>query len=195
MNPYGVDAGVVFLAFSVIVLTGNSSTIEMVVLTMPSSSTRKYLTLTANSSLFDFGTGNNPFIVDFYQWLTGVDYNLTYSFHNYWSSINWNTYSPTSNAGYELMVSFNQGGQVYLAGVKVVLLLVGNTVGNSSTAIYSRASYSGRYFIHTFQHNLGVPTQYFGQPSTGQSCLSGLDQIDLYVYHNSHYPSSTSFLF
>ena len=90
VNPYGVDAGVVYLAFSVLVLTANNS-IEIVVLTMPSGSTRAGFLMTANSSLFDFGTGNNPFITSFFQWLTGVDFNLTVSYHNYWSSINWNT--------------------------------------------------------------------------------------------------------
>ena len=138
MNPSGVDAGVVYLAFSVLVLTGNNSNIEMLVLTAPTLSSRQSVVLTANSSLFDFGTNNKPFIVGFYQWLTGVDYNVTGDYYNYWSYLNWYTYSPSSGVGYELRVSFSRGGQIYIAGVKVVLLLVGHTVGNSSTAIYWR---------------------------------------------------------
>ena len=195
MNPLSVDGGIVYLAFSVVVITGNSSHLELITVSSPVGSSRKTgLNFYANSSLFSFGGPDAPIATRMYQWLGGVDYN-TSSYHNYWANVYLTTYGPSAGKTYEMRIYFGMGGRVYFSGVKVNVLLVARAIGNSSTAVFSSWTSTGQYYYRRFSPNLGVPTPYFGMPSTGRSCIMGLTNIDLYVYHSKYYPKDTSFLF
>ena len=195
MNPLSVDGGIVYLAFSVVVITGNSSYLELITVSSPVGSSRQTgLNFYVNSSLFSFGGPDAPIATRMYQWLGGVDYN-TSSYHNYWANVKLITYGPSSGKTYEMRIYFSMGGRVYFSGVKVNVLLVARAIGNSSTAVFSSWTSTGQSYYRRFSPNLGVPTPYFGMPSTGRSCIMGLTNIDLYVYHSKYYPKDTSFLF
>ena len=155
-------------------------------------SRQSYLSLRANSTKFDFSGSNQPSVVAFYQWITGVNYNVTSS-NNYWSDMALYTHSLSQYYNYEIELYFYVGGSFYIKGLKAVIFIAGNTVGNDTTAFYRARSSAGIYSYYNFEVNFGVPLNFFGHPSTGRSCFSGINSLDLYVYNNNHYPMDASF--
>ena len=195
MNPSSVDGGIMFLSFSVMIITQNSSFIELLTFSSPISTSRsgtKYFY--ANSTLFDYGGPANPILTRHVQWVTGLAHNASTTRHNYWRSVYVYAYTPGTRS-YEIRVVVSGGGQVYLTGIKLHVLLISKSNPVGSTAYYYTITAEGSVYSKVFSHNLGVPTDYFGEPSTGRSCLHGLRTLDLYLYKNINYPLSTSFLF
>jgi hypothetical protein len=198
VDPVSTDAGIVFLAFTVVVITQDQSYLELVTFEKTGIDQGVYPppTLLANSSKFDFTSEiDTPATVTFYQWVTG-SVNVNYTTIDYWSYA-WLTYSPlaSSSNNSELTLTFSVGSYVYMTAVKVQVLLVGRTAGLKGSAIYQITSVSGKYFTRSFWHNLGVPTAYFGQPSSARSCLLGLSKLDIYLYRDPSEVDPSYFIF
>lgn len=70
MRPVGSDAGIVFLDFSVIVITASNNLVELLSLSRLNLSPGAEPVLRANSSKFDFTQGF-PLRGFGYQWVTG----------------------------------------------------------------------------------------------------------------------------
>jgi hypothetical protein len=84
LQPSGVDAGIAFLAYSVLVITAGNTDMELLILSNPSLTAGSSASLAANSTLFDFGPNATiPHATHFFQWLTGLSgsasNNLNYS--------------------------------------------------------------------------------------------------------------------
>jgi hypothetical protein len=196
LEPVGGEAGIIFLAFTLVVITEDSSYLELVTFTKTGLTEGAYPApvLTANSSKFDFNNvTDTPIMTTFYQWVTGSTA-ANYSSINYWSSF-YTAYFSLNNSDYELLVNYTTGSLVYLTGVKTQMLLVRKTVGLGGTAVFQINSQVGKYLSATFYNNLAVPVAYFGQPSSARSCLHGLNRLDLYLYRDASEPDPLSFMF
>ena len=86
-EPKGSQAGIVFLAFSVIVITENTNSFELVVITQTGVSPSTNPTLYANSSKFNFRNDRSSFLTfHFFQWISGQSGGYS-GVVNYWARI------------------------------------------------------------------------------------------------------------
>ena len=69
-----------------------------------------------------------------------------------------------------------------MTGFKINVFLINDTINSFDTASYSSMLEGGLFASDSFKANLDVPTSLYGQPSTGRSCIMGLQDIDLFVY-------------
>jgi hypothetical protein len=78
INPIGNNAGIVCLAFSVVLVTKtNSPYLELQSFTKESFGTSNSVTISANSSKFNFPlNGGAPFVAQFLEWVTFDDFNI-----------------------------------------------------------------------------------------------------------------------
>jgi hypothetical protein len=82
-----------------------------------------------------------------------------------------------------------------MTAVKVSVLLVDKTFAQAGTAHYSFVAETAQYAIDNFTRNLGVPTAFFGQPSSSRSCIHGLIQLDIFLYRTSYENQPAYFIF
>jgi hypothetical protein len=84
LAPRGLDAGIIFISFSVIVIDQNSSHLELVTFVSNGSFLPVNISLQANSSKFDFSSVNTaPYSSYAFQWISGASSSA--SEPNYWS--------------------------------------------------------------------------------------------------------------
>ena len=143
------------------VITQNSSHIELISLTSSLTQAQTSTYLYANSSLFSFNNTSQPYMYHFYQWITGVS-TTTASVVNYWNYayLNWNI--PTSSNPYELSLEFWTDSYVYMTALKINVLLFAKNIGNIEVANYNTYSNAGSSFSYYFNYNLNVSTSLFG---------------------------------
>ena len=178
LSPYGSSSGIIYMAFSVIIITQNTNNIQKIVLTKTGLSTGSDPTYYLNSSKFNFNTNSDqrPTITHFYQWVTaGYSYS---SYFTYWTRAQIDVLDSSSSS--ELSVKI-YAYSPYLTGFKLIILLVSKTIGSQQTAQYSTRFQEGSVFDEDdiFNYNLAVPTNIFGQPATGRSCIHGFYLIGL----------------
>ena len=189
LEPKGTQAGIVFLAFSLVIVTQDTNYLELVVLSLTNLTPGSDPILNANSSKFSFGgNASSPISSYFFQWVTGQDY--SYSSTSYRARIYF--YTSNSSSG-EIQVQILANSNIYMTGVKVVVFLASKAIGGKGTRFFKQ-SFSTYYSVST---NLGVPAREYGQPSTGRSCIFGLYEIEPQFYNSNSYSSRTisSYLF
>ena len=185
LEPRSSQSGIVFLAFSLVIVTQDVSYLEQIVLSSTSLVSGSSLTLYASSSKFAFGnSATEPVSSYFFQWVTWQ--NSPYSHTQYGASINFNTYSSSSSGEIRFLIYTNNN--IYMTGVKVVVILISKAIGSQGTSFFKRSYYT-YYSVIT---NLGVPAQEYGQVSTGRSCIIGLYRIYPYFYASNSYSSRAS---
>ena len=86
VRPVGFDAGIIYLSFSIMIITSNTTNQFMEIISFESTSmtagNNRYFY--ANSSIFDYN-GTLPKYIYFFQWVTGQGgYNSSNSI-NYWT--------------------------------------------------------------------------------------------------------------
>ena len=101
LEPRSSQAGIVFLSFSLIIVTQDVNYLELVVLSSTNLTPGSDPVLNANSSKFAFGdSATEPVYSYFFQWVTGQDshYSSTY----YRAAISFST--PSSSSSGEIRV-------------------------------------------------------------------------------------------
>ena len=92
LQPVGVNAGLIYMAFSIMVITSSSSTsMEIVTVSDYNMTVGSSPYLYANSTLFDFNSStpsyDDPFVDCSFQWVTGEGgVNTTFDI-NYWTEV------------------------------------------------------------------------------------------------------------
>jgi hypothetical protein len=100
VKPVGSDAGIIYLAFSVVIVTQDSNNVELLVLET-TSTPGTYISLYGNSSKFNFDFyGGSPHMVYFMQWVTGADVPTNETFVEYAFYTYFYTYPPQFNYSY-----------------------------------------------------------------------------------------------
>ena len=163
LRPVG-DADIVFLAFSVIIVTKDSPKIELITILKDDLSPGTKPTIYINSSKFNF-TGNESTTIDtcFYQWLTGKSGETSSSRINYWTYLSLRVGRPSSSRSSELKISFEQvDSKIYMTGVKIAVFLVSKVIDNSGVANFSTTSQDGAKMSRIFSQYLAVNTTFFG---------------------------------
>jgi hypothetical protein len=160
VQPIGSEAILVYLAFTVIVITGDSSYVEIVVFTAEGITPGTNPIYYANSSKFGYESNiTEPFRIHGFEWVTGLSNVENHSETNYLSQANMNTYALGVNGiDYELKLSFVTGQDIYMTGFKVNLVLVGKVIGEAGTAFDFSYTQSGNTLGRDFQTNLGIHT-------------------------------------
>jgi hypothetical protein len=104
--PKGAEASIVYLSFSVIVVTQNSASAELLTFSNLNLSAGSDPVLYANSSKFDFNSNiSSPYLTYGYQWVTGLsNYLPNITYFNYWTYAYISTY-PLAQ-GYEIKLFF-----------------------------------------------------------------------------------------
>ena len=83
LEPKGAKAGIIFLAFSVIVVTQDTNYLELIVLSRTKLNPGNSQLMYVNSSKFSFGNTSSPPINSyFFQWVTGQDYPLSRAYYS-----------------------------------------------------------------------------------------------------------------
>ena len=96
LEPKGTKAGIIFLAFSVVIVTQDTNYLELIVLSRTKLNPGNGPLMYVNSSKFSFGNTSSPPIISyFFQWVTGQDYPLTYTYYS--ARIDLTTSSNSSN--------------------------------------------------------------------------------------------------
>jgi hypothetical protein len=170
LTPKGPDAGIVIIAFSIIVMTQNSSDLELITFSDTTLANVSNFSYFANSSKFQLGS-IAPYNIHSVQWVTG-DQN-TSSFVNYWFYTNL-TIADVSLWGYYLKLIIYTDTGTFMTGFKINVLLVSRLVNEVEVAYYTVITQTGQFLDKTFIYNLGVSTELFGQPASGQRCVHGL---------------------
>jgi hypothetical protein len=195
LKPIGSDAGIVFLAFSVVIVTQDSSNVELLTITSTNHTPGVTTDLYANSSKFNFDDyGGSPHMVYFMQWVTGQDGPSNETWINYYSYCYGYSYAPSNNFSYEIAI-YCTGNALYLTGIKAGVLLVNNVFDTAGTAVYSYYSQYGDHLNKFFIYNMGVPYADFGQPKNGGHCLIGMIKVNLYRNLTNPDPSSFEFTY
>ena len=180
LNPVGSNAGIVYLSYSVVVVTQNNSYVDLVTTVTNNlidySEFRNYFTVT---SKFVFGQGTHQ-VNNFIQWITtpgGTCGNAQW----YWIMLNVETITGTS----EVKVPYYQDNDVL--NVKMNVLIVAQQLGSQSAIFYSTYSQMGDFtygsissYSPYFTYNLGINTTAFGESTSGQRCLHGFTYLFLY---------------
>ena len=193
LEPKDSEAGIIFLAFSVVVVTEENPYVELMLFNSTTLTPGSSPLFLANSTKFNLtGSTESPASVVFYQWVTGRG-GYSSSSINYWTDI---SFSTTYSRPSEVRITLSLGSSIYMTGVKLAILMVSKVINSSTVNIYETYSMDGIYYSRIFNSNLGVNTTLFGEPSTGQQCFSGLKTIHLYFYNTtSTNTNPTSFLF
>ena len=183
LEPKDSEAGIVYLAFSVIVVTEDNPYVELMSFGRTSLVPGDEPTFSASSTKFNFTDSiQSPAAVVFYQWVTGRGGYGSNSI-NYWTYLKFSTNS-TRPAEVNLNISW-VGSRIYMTGVKVAVLMVSKDRQLSNIVLYETYSKDGGAWPRYFSDDLGVNSSLFRQPSTGQMCFSGLGVIDLYFYNTT----------
>ena len=165
LSPVGTNAGIIYLSFSIVIVTSNSSAdLEIVTLQGTNLTAGLYVNLYTNSSNYNF-TDEIPTYFSFYQWVTGEAAN-TSSTINYWTQVYVDLYSHSSGATHEIWISFWIGWDIYMTGVKINVVMVSPFINGAVTAVYYDYAYADGYSSY-LQTNLGVNTSLFHPPETG----------------------------
>ena len=129
MQPVGSDAGIVFLEFSVIVLTEGSSHLELLIEKRTNVSTGSNPEINVNSSKFDKNSLRESNMAYFFQWVTGKSGRRSSSRINYWTTL---SVSKSYSSSYDLRISFTSvGSRIYMTGFQVRVLLAAKVVNQS----------------------------------------------------------------
>ena len=196
--PAGENAGMIYLAFSILVITSNStSDLEVITLSRSNITVGSDPSVYANSSKFNFSSWNTlPRRMASYQWVTGAGgVNASYSI-NYWSDMYLTTYYGSSSNPNDFRVSFWTGSSILMTAFKVNIIVVSRVFNLSGTASYFNTASAGGSSTGSgytyFTYDLGVDTSLFHPPSSGQSCFKGIRTLDLYLPINNQ---STEYYF
>ena len=96
LEPKGTKASIIFLAFSVVIVTQDTNYLELIVLSRTKLNPGNSPLIYVNSSKFSFGNTSSPPIISyFFQWVTGQDYPLTSAYYS--ARIDLTTSSNSSN--------------------------------------------------------------------------------------------------
>ena len=183
MKPTTADVGIMYLAFSAIVVTEDNNYLELLTFTQPSITSSSYY---ISSSKFFFEPSNTPHMVYFFQWITAYDIPNTKIYDNYWAYLY--VYFVTSSAN--LRITYTKDA-TYLKGMRINILLT----NKAHSQKYQKISKTGDSISKSFDYNFGIDTSQYSQSVGGTHCLSGLYVIDLYFYRNTTYTQTPSFLF
>lgn len=190
LNPVGSNAGIVYLSYSVVVVTQNNSYVDLVTTVTNNlidySEFTNYFMVT---SKFVFGQGTHQ-VNNFIQWMTTPG-GTCGSGQWYWIMLNVETISGTS----QVKVPYYQDNDVL--NVKMNVLIVAKQLGSQNATFYSTYSQLGDFTYGTisnyspyFTYNLGINTTDFGESTSGQRCLHGLTY--LFLDCNRGYSSRTN---
>ena len=158
----GSNAGIVYLSYSVVVVTQNNSYIDLV--TTVTNNLIDYTQFTyyfTLSSKFVFGQGTHQ-VNNFIQWITTPG-GTCGSEQWYWIMLNVSIVVGTS----QVRVPYYQDNDVL--NVKMNVLIVAEQLGNQSATFYSTYTQFGDFTYSTIDHysphfinNFGINTTAFG---------------------------------
>ena len=192
MEIVNVDAAMIYMLFSVIVITENNNYVELISLSsyMPSTSSNTH-TMQGTSTKFSFGNAaTEPYSIRFHEWVISAP--GFYNVPNYWSQVFFDKFAGTSNFQFRYWT----GNNIMMAGAKAVLLLVTQNVAGVSVVHFNSESIAGNTTTNVFSVNLGVSTANFGYPRSSPNCVIGLLAIDPYIkWPSTNTPYKTMFLF
>ena len=192
LDLVGSNSQIVYIAFSIIVITQNNSDIELgsMQLSGQSASTVNYF-LTYASNKFNFSR-EIPHIQMFHEWITANRSYLSITDGaRYYSWLDVASYS--SNV---ITVKVTADLLFYINGIKINIVMVAKSSASQGfiPTVYSSFSQKGGLMRKIFNYNFGINASNFGSESFGY-CILGLYVLDLYVYSLSYYTSDTFFLF
>ena len=173
LEPVGSISHIVYITFSIVVVTLNTNDFELgsVSLTGQSASSQNlYMNYTVTKFTLSSGL---PHIQFFYEWITGsMGYSSTYT--SYRSQL-WETVYASAN---KIEIRSASLTNIYLTGVKVNILLVtkNSAANNYSPDVYSVQTTDGfnsATYPDTFIRNFGIDASKYGTEASGY-CLHGI---------------------
>ena len=158
--------GIVYMSFSIVIVTENNNYVELLPIRAPALKQQSFFSrsvyIEANSTKFTFGRTNNPYVNHFIQWIQPQTCSGSY----YFETLDLITSgTPSIRIAYRSSATFD---------VKVFVLLVA-TSGPTGPHIRSQRNYGASISTtSSLVYNLGVNTNYYGDPLAGGHCMQGL---------------------
>jgi hypothetical protein len=115
MKPTTADVGIMFLAFSTIVVTEDNNYLELLTFSSALVTSSSYY---ISSSKFYFDSSSTPHMVYFFQWVTAYDIPSSKTYDNYWAYL----YVYFVSSSSMLKISYTKDA-TYLKGMRVTILL------------------------------------------------------------------------
>jgi hypothetical protein len=169
INIVSIDASLITLTFSVIVITQDNSYVELGTLASTTSPDRSNgLNIYGSSSKFTFGGTTDPYVMDFFSWITGGS--LYYSTSSYKASMTLNKIIGTSI----YYITFSTSNSLWMSGVSVNVLFVTRQIGGIDIPTYNYLASGGSTLSLTFVTDFGIPISDYGLPTTTSHCIMGI---------------------
>ena len=192
--PVGQDSGIVFLKFSIIVVTQDSNHLELLSFMKKGLTPGEIPQFFKSSRKFNFDqSDSSPIVSIFFQQISGrSEQRSSYDSVSYWAFLSFQVGKLRFSSSNMMRVSFSYvDNRIFMTGVRIEVLITSRTINQVPIVFYS-ASFKDSLSVSRLSE--GINKSLFGFSNLeSQQCMFGLEEVALYFYYSQNRPSSFIF--